>query len=85
MTAAAGAYVVVDGVTSRVLGKLLDEVRTDVEKALSEGSLLTLDVVGQKIPGTEVGQGVLDLQGSHVGSIAVLAGPMPAGGQPVNL
>ena len=84
MPDAAGAYVVVDGVTYRVLGKLLDAVRAEVEKALADGSLVTLDVVGQKIPGSDVGQGRLYLRGSALGAVAVLAGPLPAGGQPVN-
>jgi hypothetical protein len=81
---AAGAYVVVDGVTYRVLGKLLDAVRAEVEKALADGSRVTLDVVGEKVPGQGVGQGTLHLHGARVGAIAVLSGPLPAGGQPVN-
>jgi hypothetical protein len=80
---AAGAYVVVDGVTYRVLGKMLDEVRGEVEKALADGSLVTLDVVGEKIPGPDVGQGTLYLRGSALGAVAVLSGPLPAKGNPV--
>lgn len=83
MPDAAGAYVVVDGVTYRVLGKMLDEVRAEVEKALADGSLVTLDVVGEKIPGTGVGQGTLHLRGSGLGAVAVLSGPVPAKGNPV--
>jgi hypothetical protein len=85
VTDAAGAYVVVDGVTYKVLGKLLDQVRSEVEAALADGTLVRLDVVGERIPGTGVGQGTLYLRGAQVGAVAVLAGPLPAGGQPVNL
>ena len=60
MPDAAGAYVVVDGVTYRVLGKMLDAVRAEVEKALADGSLVTLHVVGEKIPGQGVGEGTLN-------------------------
>jgi len=81
---AAGAYVVVDGVTYRVLGKLLDAVRAEVEKALADGSLVRLDVVGEKVPGQGVGQGTLYLRGSQLGAIAVLSGPLPSTGQPVS-
>ena len=84
MPDAAGAYVVVDGVTYRVLGKMLDAVRAEVEKALADGSLVTLDVVGEKVPGQGVGQGKLYLRGSSLGAIAVLSGPLPSKGQPVS-
>jgi hypothetical protein len=80
---AAGAYVVVDGVTFRVLDKLLDDVRSEIQAALADGSLVTLDVVGVKIPGTDVGQGTLFLRGAALSAVAVLSGPLPAKGNPV--
>ena len=83
MPDAAGAYVVVDGVTFRVLDKLLDDVRSEIEKALADGSLVTLDVVGVKIPGNDVGQGTLFLRGAALSAVAVLSGPLPAKGNPV--
>lgn len=83
MPDAAGAYVVVDGVTYRVLGAMLADVRARVEKALEDGSVLRLDVVGEKIPGPGAGQGTLYLRGSALGAVAVLSGPLPAKGNPV--
>lgn len=82
--AAAGAYVVVSGSTFRVLGKLYDDVVTEIRAALESGAVVGLDVVGEKIPGSDVGQGTLLLHGAQLASVAVLAGPLPAGGQPIS-
>lgn len=81
--AAAGAYVVVSGSTFRVLDKLYDDVVREIRAALDDGSVVSLEVVGEKIPGSDVGQGTLLLHGAQLASVAVLTGPLPAGGQPV--
>jgi hypothetical protein len=83
--AAAGAYVVVDGSTFRVLDKMYDDVRAEVEKAVQDGAVVTLEVVGEKIPGQQVGAGTLFLHGAQLTSVAVLAGPIPSKGNPVIL
>lgn len=81
--AAAGAYVVVDGISYRVLDKLLDDVRSEIEAALKDGSVVSLQVVGERIPGQDVGPGTLLLHGARLSAVAVLAGPVPAKGNPV--
>ena len=81
---AAGAYVVVNGSTFRVIDKLFDEVRSEVERAMQDGSVVTLDVVGERIPGQDVGQGTLFLHGGQLAGLAVLSGPLPSKGHAVS-
>ena len=77
------AYVVVDGQTYRVLELELDAVTTAVEGALKDGSLLSLDVVAAHPHVEGMGQGRLHLRGGQLASVAVLAGPVLAGGHPM--
>jgi hypothetical protein len=80
----AGAFVVVDGQTYRVLGRLHDDVLAAVQEALSQGSTLALDVVPEPSRGGEhPGQGTLLVRGDRVAAIAVLTGPLPATGHPI--
>jgi hypothetical protein len=77
----AGAYVVVDGQTYRVLDRLLDDVTAAIRSAMEKGTALELNVVAEHAR-EGVGAGTLHLQGKHLASVAVLAGPIPQKGHP---
>lgn len=79
---AAGAYVVVDGQTYRVLDRLLDEVNDAVEQAMEKGTVLTLSVAAAHNRADEMGSGTLYLHGQQLAAVAVLSGPLPAKGHP---
>jgi hypothetical protein len=80
----AGGYVVVDGRTYRVVGRLYDDVLTEVQKALSDGSLLELPVVPEHQPsGEHLGEGTLVIRGDRMPAVTVLTGPLPATGKPI--
>jgi hypothetical protein len=77
-----GAYVLVDGQTYRVLERSLPDVTADVEAAMKDGSVLSLDVVAPRSHAEGQGAGKLFLRGAQLSSVAVLAGPMSLGGHP---
>jgi hypothetical protein len=79
---AAGAYVVVDGQTYRVLDQTLDDVTGALDEALLKGSVLSLSVAAVHNRADDMGSGTLHLNGAQLASVAVLAGPVPAGGHP---
>jgi hypothetical protein len=79
---AAGAYVVVDGQTYRVLDQTLDEVTGALEQALDKGSVLSLNVAAVHNRADDMGSGTLHLNVAQLGSVAVLSGPLPVGGHP---
>jgi hypothetical protein len=79
---AAGAYVVVDGQTYRVLDKTLDDVTGAVDEALQKGSVLSLSVAAVHNRADDMGSGTLYLHGGQLSSLAVLSGPLPATGHP---
>jgi hypothetical protein len=82
MADAAGAYVIVDGQTFRVLDQQLDAVRDAVEEAVQKGSVLSLDVAAVHNNAPGIGSGTLHLNGAQLASVAVLSGPLTAGGHP---
>jgi hypothetical protein len=79
---AAGAYVVVDGQTYRVLDQHLDDVTAAVDQAMEKGSVLSLNVAAVHNRAEDMGSGTLYLHGAQLGSLAVLSGPLPATGHP---
>jgi|tagenome__1003787_1003787.scaffolds.fasta_scaffold20819941_2 hypothetical protein len=79
---AAGAYVVVDGQTYRVLDQTLDDVTGSVQQALDKGSVLSLNVAATHNRAEDMGTGRLYLHGAQLASVAVLSGPLPATGHP---
>ena len=82
MADAAGAFVMVDGQTYRVLGKTLDDVKDALDGALEKGSLLTLDVAAVHNRTDGMGSGTLYLHGGQLASVAVLSGPLAPTGAP---
>jgi hypothetical protein len=78
----AGAYVLVDGQTYRVLGLTLDKVTAQIKAAVEDGSVVSLDVVAPRSHAEGQGAGTLFLRGDRLSSIAVLAGPQSVGGHP---
>jgi hypothetical protein len=78
----AGAYVKVGGETYRVLDQQLDTVRDAVDEAVQKGTVLTLNVAAVHDRAEEMGSGKLHLNGAQVAAVAVLSGPLPAGGHP---
>ena len=82
MADAAGAYVIVDGQTYRVLDQQLDAVKGAVDEAVQNGSALALNVAAVHNNAPEIGSGTLHLNGARLASVAVLSGPLPAGGHP---
>jgi hypothetical protein len=83
MADAAGAYVVVDGQTYRVLDQQLDAVKGAVEEAVQKGSVLSLHVAAVTNHANGIGSGQLHLNGAQLASVAVLSGPLAAGGHPM--
>jgi hypothetical protein len=79
---AAGAYVVVDGQTYRVLDQHLDDVTGAVDEALTKGTVLSLNVAAVHNRADDMGSGTLYLAGAQLASVAVLSGPLPATGHP---
>lgn len=82
MADAAGAYVIVGGETYRVLDQQLDAVRDAVDEAVQKGSVLSLNVAAVHNRADDMGSGILHLNGAQLASVAVLSGPLPAGGHP---
>lgn len=82
MPEAAGAYVIVGGETFRVLDQQLDAVRDAVDEAVRKGSVLSLNVAAVHNRADDMGSGILHLNGAQLPSVAVLSGPLPAGGHP---
>ena len=78
----AGAYVILGGETYRVLDQQLDAVRDAVDEAVQKGSVLSLNVAAVHNRAPEMGSGVLHLNGAQLEAVAVLSGPLPAGGHP---
>lgn len=84
MADAAGAFVMVDGQTYRVLGKNLDDVKGAVDGALEKGSVLSLDVAAVHNKADGMGSGTLYLHGGQLSSVAVLSGPLTPTGAPTS-
>jgi hypothetical protein len=82
MADAAGAYLIVDGETYRVLDQQLEAVKDAVDEAVQKGSVLSLTVAAVHNRAPEMGSGILHLNGAQLPSVAVLSGPLPAGGHP---
>ena len=82
MADAAGAYLIVDGETYRVLDQQLDAVKDAVAEAVQKGSVASFAVAAVHNRAPEMGSGTLHLNGAQLGSVAVLSGPLPAGGHP---
>ena len=82
MADAAGAFVMVDGQTYRVLGKNLDDVKNAIDGALEQGAVLSLDVAAVHDRAEGMGSGTLYLHGGQLASVAVLAGPLAPTGSP---
>lgn len=80
MAGAAGAFLMVDGQTYRVLGKSLDDVKEAIDGALTKGAVLSLDVAAVHNRAEGMGSGTLYLHGGQLSAVAVLSAPlMPAG------
>ena len=79
---AAGAYVILDGQTYRVLDQTLDDVQKAIDEALQKGSVLRLEVAAAHNLAEGMGSGTLYLHGGQLPSVAVLPGPLPSKGQP---
>ena len=82
MADAAGAFVMVDGQTYRVLGKNLDDVKEAIDGALEKGSVVSLDVAAVHNRAEGMGSGTLYLHGGQLASVAVLSGPLTPAGAP---
>ena len=55
---------------------------SDVEAAVKDGSVLSLDVVAPRSHAEGQGAGTLFLRGDRLSSVSVLAGPQSVGGHP---
>ena len=82
MADAAGAYVIVGGQTYRVLDQQLDAVSSAVDEAVQKGSTLSLNVAAVHNSAPDMGSGTLHLNGAQLAAVAVLSGPLAAGGHP---